>query len=113
VSNAFEDLATLDRLIHEPARLAVLTALSGCRTADFVFLQKLIGLTSGNASRHLGKLIEAELVEVEKTFERRMPRTRYRLTAAGRKALQRYWQQLERLQRAGADLRVAVATTRG
>ncbi len=111
--NAFQDLVTLDRVIHEPARLAVLTALSGCRSADFAFLQKLIGLTSGNASRHLAKLVDASLIEVEKTFARQVPRTTYRLTPAGRKAMQRYWQQIERLQHAGADLRVALAATRG
>ena len=112
MSNPFEDLVTLDRVIHEPARLAVLTVLASCRSADFAFLQKLIGLTSGNASRHLSKLVDAGLVEVEKGFDRQMPRTTYRLTPMGRKGMQRYWQQLERLQRAGAHLKVAVAATR-
>ena len=111
--NGIKDLSSLDRVIHEPARLAVLTALGGCRSADFAFLQKLIGLTSGNASRHLAKLVDAGLVEVEKSFERRMPRTTYRLTPTGRKAVQRYWQQLDRAQKAGADLRTVVAAARG
>ena len=52
----FEHIAELDRLIHEPARLAILTALRACRTADFLFLQRLTGLSNGNLSSHLAKL---------------------------------------------------------
>lgn len=100
----FEDVASLDRVVHEPVRLAILTALESCRSADFAFLQHLIGLTNGNASAHLTKLEEARLVEVTKTFQGKMPRTVYRLTRLGRTSLQRHWQQLEQLRKAASAL---------
>ena len=62
------DELVLDRLIHEPARLAILTVLSSVRAADFVFLQHTTGLTQGNLSSHLTKLEEAGLVRIEKSF---------------------------------------------
>ena len=64
----FEEMSTLDRVVHEPARLAILTALAACRSADFLFLQSLTGLTKGNLSGHLAKLERAGLVGVEPTF---------------------------------------------
>ena len=93
----FEELAALDRLVHEPARLAILTALSACAHADFLYLQGLTGLSKGNLSSHLSKLEEAELVKVEKTFKGKMPHTRVSLTPSGKKAVERHWAQLERL----------------
>jgi DNA-binding transcriptional ArsR family regulator len=60
----FEQLANLDRMVHDPARLAILTALSACERADFLFLQRITGLTKGNLSSHLSKLEEAGLVEI-------------------------------------------------
>jgi|SRR5687767_9041766 DNA-binding transcriptional ArsR family regulator len=65
----FERLASFDRLVHEPARLAILTALSACEKADFVFLRSLTRLTKGNLSSHLSKLEHAGLVSLEKMFE--------------------------------------------
>jgi DNA-binding transcriptional ArsR family regulator len=100
----FEDVVSLDRIVHEPARLAILTALEACRSADFVFLQNLLGLTNGNASAHLAKLEEAGLVDVTKTFKGRMPRTMYKLTRLGRTSLQRHWQQLDELRHAAGTL---------
>jgi DNA-binding MarR family transcriptional regulator len=100
----FEDVATLDRVVHEPVRLAILTALESCRSADFVFLQNLLGLTNGNASAHLTRLEEAGLVDVSKTFSGKMPRTVYRLTRLGRTSLQRHWQQLDALRHAAGTL---------
>ena len=61
----FEHLASVNRLVHEPARLAILTALSACDKADFVFLVNVTGLTKGNLSSHLSKLEQAGLVEIE------------------------------------------------
>ena len=87
----------LDRLIHEPGRLAILTVLSSVKDADFVFLQRTTGLTKGNLSSHLTKLEEAGLVEIEKRFIRKKPNTNVRLTAIGRRRLSRHWEQLERL----------------
>jgi len=59
----FQELAGLDRLVHEPARLAILTSLGACSSADFLFLQRLTGLSKGNLSSHLAKLEEAGLAE--------------------------------------------------
>ena len=106
--NSFEELATLDRLIHEPARLAILTALSSIRSADFLFLQHLTGLTGGNLSAHLAKLSEAGLVEIDKQFVERSspggaiklrPNTQARITPIGRQAIDAHWQKLEELRR--------------
>jgi DNA-binding MarR family transcriptional regulator len=87
----------LDRLIHEPGRLAVLTVLSSVRDADFVFLQRTTGLTKGNLSSHLTKLEEAGLVEIVKKFVRKKPNTNVALTALGKERIARHWDQLDRL----------------
>jgi DNA-binding transcriptional ArsR family regulator len=88
---------TLDRLIHEPGRLAILTVLSSVRDADFVFLQRATGLTKGNLSSHLSKLEDAGLVTVEKRFVARRPNTRLALTDEGSERIARHWAQLDRL----------------
>src|SRR5215208_1482595 len=85
----------LDRLIHEPARLLIVTILSSVASADFLFLQRETGLTKGNLSAHLSKLEEAGYVQIEKTFKGKLPLTVCKLTAAGRKALTQYRQQLQ------------------
>ena len=87
----------LDRLIHEPARLAIMTVLSSVKSADFVFLQRTTGLTQGNLSSHLTRLEEAGLVRIEKRFVMKKPNTNVELTADGRKRVARHWDQLERL----------------
>ena len=97
MSTPFEEIAELDRLIHEPTRLAILTALSACEEADFLFLQRLTGLTKGNLSAHLSKLEEAGLVQIEKRFLDKRPNTLARLTEQGQSALAEYWRQMERL----------------
>jgi DNA-binding transcriptional ArsR family regulator len=91
------DELVLDRLIHEPGRLAILTVLSSVRDADFVFLQRATGLTKGNLSSHLTKLEAAELVTIEKRFVRKKPNTNVALTALGKQRIARHWEQLERL----------------
>ena len=93
-----EDLQ-LDRLIHEPARLAILTVLSSVKEADFTFLQRATGLTKGNLSSHLAKLEAGGLVEITKTFIRKKPNTKVALTREGRERVARHWEQLERLRR--------------
>ena len=70
----------LDRLIHEPARLAILTVLSSVEDADFTFLQRTTGLTKGNLSSHLTKLETAGLVQINKTFVGKRPNTKVALT---------------------------------
>ncbi len=89
----------LDRLIHEPGRLAILTVLSSVKDADFVFLQRTTGLTKGNLSSHLTKLEEAGLIAIEKRFIRKKPNTNVALTPLGRRRIARHWDQLERLKR--------------
>ena len=94
-----EQLAGIDRTVHEPARLAILTALSAFEVADFLSLQKLTGLTPGNLSVHLSRLEEATLVTIQKSFRGRKPRTSVSLTTAGRSAVEAYWRQLDGLRR--------------
>jgi DNA-binding transcriptional ArsR family regulator len=87
----------LDRLIHEPGRLAILTLLSSVKAADFVFLQRTTGLTKGNLSSHLTKLEDGGLVKIEKRFVLKKPNTKVALTALGKERIARHWVQLERL----------------
>lgn len=95
MSNVFEAIAGLDKLIHEPARLAIMTILSTIESADFLALQRLTGLTSGNLSVHLSKLTEGNLISYEKTIVGKKTKTRVKITAKGRAALEKHWQQLE------------------
>ncbi len=87
----------LDRLVHEPGRLAIMTVLSSISSADFMFLLQATGLTKGNLSSHLTKLEEAGLVRVEKRFVRKKSHTTAALTAVGRQRIAAHWDQLERL----------------
>jgi DNA-binding MarR family transcriptional regulator len=103
-------IADLNRIIHEPARLAILTVLSACHTADFTFVQTATGLTKGNLSVQLTRLEEAGLISTEKTIERKRTLTTAALTAAGQSEFQRYWRQLERI-RAQSIPQGAPATT--
>ncbi len=98
MSKPDEDL-NLDRLIHEPSRLAILTVLSSVEAADFVFLQRAIQLTNGNLSSHLTKLEQAGLVAIEKRFLEKKPNTNIALTTLGRQRIARHWQQLDQLKR--------------
>jgi DNA-binding MarR family transcriptional regulator len=95
--SAADQEPALDRLVHEPGRLAILTVLSAVKEADFVFLQRTTGLTKGNLSSHLGKLEEAGLVQIEKRFVQKKPNTNVALTSEGRDRITRHWEQLERL----------------
>ena len=103
----FEQMAGLDRLVHEPARLAILTALSACESADFLFLQRLTGLTKGNLSSHLSKLEAADLIWVRKEASGRKPRTICGLREAGRTAIDAHWERLETLRRDARQWRPA------
>jgi DNA-binding transcriptional ArsR family regulator len=101
-STPFEQLANLDRLVHDPARLAILTALSACERADFLFLLRITGLTKGNLSSHLSKLEEAGLVEIEKRFVGKKTQTLASLSDAGRGTLEAYWREIEDLRASAA-----------
>lgn len=84
----------LDRLVHEPARLLILTVLSQVEQADFSFVELATGLTKGNLSSHVSKLEGAGLVAVEKLFRGKRPQTRLSITAPGSEALLAYRRQL-------------------
>jgi DNA-binding HxlR family transcriptional regulator len=92
--------AALDRIIHERTRLGIVSALAVNATLSFTELKTLLKTTDGNLSVHARKLEHAEYVSCEKFFEGRMPRTQYRLTAAGRRALEAYLDHMEALIRA-------------
>ena len=93
----------LDRLIHERLRLGIVSALAVNDSLSFSDLKKLMKTTDGNLSVHARKLEEAEYITCTKSFEGRMPKTEYRLTAAGRRALERYLDHMEALIRATRD----------
>ncbi len=85
-------LSDLDRTVHEPARLMILSLLYLAREVDFLWLLNQTELTKGNLSTHLGKLEQTGYVEVEKRFRGKIPQTFYRLTKVGRRAFEQYRQ---------------------
>jgi DNA-binding MarR family transcriptional regulator len=95
MSNIFEEIAGLDKLIHEPARLAIMTILSTVESADFLALQRLTGLTSGNLSVHLSKLVDGKLISYDKKIVGKKTKTQVKITAKGQQTLEKHWLQLE------------------
>jgi len=93
----------LDRLIHERIRLGIVSALAVNRHLSFNDLKKLLKTTDGNLSVHARKLEEAGYVTCEKYFEGRVPKTEYRLTPSGRRALERYLDHMEAIIHATRD----------
>jgi DNA-binding HxlR family transcriptional regulator len=92
--------ATFDRLIHEPMRLGIVSALAVNETLTFNELKDLLKTTDGNLSIHARKLEEGRYVSCNKYFEGRVPKTEYQLTASGRRALENYLHHMEALIRA-------------
>ena len=92
--------AELDRLIHERVRLAIVSALAVNDSLTFNDLKQLLNTTDGNLSVHARKLEEAQYVTCNKYFDGRTPKTEYKLTAAGRRALERYLGHMESVIRA-------------
>jgi DNA-binding transcriptional ArsR family regulator len=90
----------LDRVIHDRTRLAILAALAATETLAFNDLKDLTGTTDGNLSVHARKLEDAGYVLCEKTFAGRMPRTEFRLSASGRRALEKYLDHMDAIIRA-------------
>jgi DNA-binding PadR family transcriptional regulator len=90
-------LTDVDRVIHEPARLIIITILSALQEADFLYLLNETELTKGNLSSHLSKLEQVGYVEIEKTFIGKTPRTICRLTEEGLQAFTRYQQQINEI----------------
>jgi DNA-binding HxlR family transcriptional regulator len=98
--NSNEGALALDRLIHERLRLGLVSALAVNESLTFNELKRLMQTTDGNLSVHARKLEDAGYVTCTKSFEGRMPKTEYRLTATGRRALERYLDHMEALIRA-------------
>ena len=101
---AFEHMIGADKLVHEPARLAVLTALSSCKSAAFVFLQRLTALQAGNLSQHLVKLEQGGLITLSKAFNGKYPQTTAQITDEGRRATDEHWKRLDALRKAADSL---------
>lgn len=100
---AAEKAPELDNLIHERMRLGIVSALAANESLTFSELKDLLKTTDGNISVHARKLEEADYIACTKTFEGRIPKTEYRLTAAGRRALERYLDHMEALVRAARE----------
>lgn len=94
-SPAGSEAVSLDSVIHERVRLAIISALAVNDELSFNDLKKLLGITDGNLSVHARKLEVAGYVKCSKSFVGRQPRTTFRLNAAGRRALESYLQQME------------------
>ena len=99
-STSDEGALGLDRLIHERMRLGIVSALAANDSLTFNDLKLLLGTTDGNLSVHARKLEDANYITCTKSFEGRVPRTEYKLTAEGRRALKRYVDHMEALIRA-------------
>jgi DNA-binding MarR family transcriptional regulator len=97
VQGTGQTLPDLDRLIHERMRLGIISALAVNESATFSELKKLLKTTDGNLSVHARKLEEANYIACKKSFQGRMPQTEYRLTDAGRRALEKYLNHMEAL----------------
>lgn len=96
-SPAAEQAGGIDRLIHERMRLGIVSALAANESLTFNDLKKLLNTTDGNVSVHARKLEEAGYILCSKSFEGRVPRTEYKLTHSGRKALEKYLDHMEAL----------------
>lgn len=91
VNPEMQTLLELDRVIHEPARLVILTVCASAEEVEFKFLETTTGLSKGNLSSHISKLEQVGYVEVIKAFRKKMPVTSFKITKAGRDALAAYW----------------------
>ena len=94
-ATSYQPTLDLDRLIHERLRLGIISALAVNDRLTFGDLKHLLQTTDGNLSVHARKLEDAEYITCDKSFEGRVPRTQYRLTAAGRSALEKYLVHME------------------
>jgi len=99
----FAELANVDRLVHDPSRLAILSALLGCAEADFQYLLTVTGLSKGNLSSHLSKLEAGGLIAIAKGYDGKVPWTRASLTHDGRRKVEEHWRNLERIRSRARD----------
>jgi DNA-binding MarR family transcriptional regulator len=100
VPGAGTGAANFDKLIHEQLRLGIVSALAAAESLSFTELKERLAATDGNLSVHARRLEEAGYVACKKTFRERTPRTEFRLTAKGRRALTKYLDHMEALIRA-------------
>ncbi len=87
----------INRVVHEPVRLAILKILTSAKEVDFNFLLTTLGVTKGNLATHINKLETAGFIEVKKEFLGKIPHTSYKITRIGRRQFQKYWENLKAL----------------
>jgi len=97
MNEIFRELKEIDRTIHEPARLMIVTILSAVEEADFLYLLKATDLTKGNLSSHLSRLEKVGYVDIAKSFVGKTPRTVCRLTNEGEVAFETYRKQMKKV----------------
>ena len=95
MSEPVRSIGDVDRLIHEPARLMIVAILAAVESADFLYLKRETGLTKGNLSSHLSKLEDAGYIDIEKTYQGKIPLTICHLTDKGRRAFDEYRRQMQ------------------
>jgi len=88
---------SINRVVHEPVRLAILKILTSAKEVDFNFLLTTLGVTKGNLATHINKLETSGLIEVKKEFRGKVPHTSYRITRTGRRQFQKYWENMKAL----------------
>ena len=88
---------SINRVVHEPVRLAILKILTSAKEVDFNFLLTTLGVTKGNLATHINKLEANGFIEVKKEFRGKMPHTSYRITRTGRHQFQKYWDNMKAL----------------
>ena len=84
----------INRIVHEPVRLAILKILTSAKEVDFNFLLMTLGVTKGNLATHINKLEETDFIKVKKEFRGKIPHTSYKITRTGRRQFQKYWENL-------------------
>ncbi len=94
----------LDRVIHSPVRLGIMTVLISAKEVDFKFLKAKLSLSDGNLSANMTKLEEAGFIEVRKFFKGKKPMTVYNITKGGRKAFKNYVENLEKIIKGSSSL---------
>jgi DNA-binding transcriptional ArsR family regulator len=97
LQEGLQPITELDRVVHEPARLAILALLYVVESADFLFVMRQTGLTRGNLSSHLSKLEEAGYIKIEKEFLEKKPHTMLHLSDKGRDAFQTYRERMQQI----------------
>ncbi len=88
---------SINRVVHEPVRLAILKILTSAKEVDFNFLLTTLGVTKGNLATHINKLETTGLIEVKKEFRGKVPHTSYKITKTGRRQFQKYWENMKAL----------------